>query len=354
MKYFPVILVGILILCLACHYPDNQDATKEEQPNEELSPFAFQLLEWQYDLQKEIDHCVWLCNAEKLPDDSLFICDIQCQAVLSGSRYALKNHYRTISSPPDTALKYLDLSSNNIFYIPDKVTRYPRLNYLSLRYNRIQEINPKLGQCKSLKKIDLSSNQIDNLPFGIIYLSQISELNLADNKLSSLPNFFFNLYNLKVLDISNLHTKMAIGYNNIIDFPKVLLRMHHLEKLFLDKLPIRSLPSNMSEMKQLKVVSLNGARQLNLDQAFEALSKLPNLIALDLSFMGRRTLPPSISKLKNLKVLIWHEEYNVNESFIRSQLGQLLPNTKVYHGARKEATPFLRGNSVKMLKDAGY
>ncbi|MDC0231156.1 leucine-rich repeat domain-containing protein, partial [Aureispira] len=95
-------------------------------------------------------------------------------------------------------------------------------------------------------------------------------------------------------------------------------------------------------------------RRLNLYQAFNVMSEMPNLIALDLSFIGRQTLPSNIGKLQNLKVLIWHEEEQINQGYILETLKDLLPDTKVYFGKKGVATPFLRGNSISTITSAGY
>ena len=159
---------------------------------------------------------------------------------------------------------------------------------------------------------------------------------------------------LKTLDLSNLHTATATYQNELTQVPEVLLRMHNIEKLFLDNLPINSLPPDLRRMSRLMVLSLKKNRALDLDQAFNTLANMHNLIALDLSFIGRRSLPQSISKLKNLKVLVWHESNQINQAFIRGTLKKLLPNTKIYFGEKGVATPFLRGNSISTIRNAGY
>ena len=106
----------------------------------------------------------------------------------------------------------------------------------------------------------------------------------------------------------------------------------------------------MGSMRNLQVVSLNGTRALNLAQSFESLATLPNLLALDISFLGRRSLPSNIKKLQHLKVLIWHEERQGNRAFIEQTLKEWLPNTQIYYGKEKVATPFLRGNSITVIK----
>jgi Leucine-rich repeat (LRR) protein len=300
---------------------------------------------------------LYIRSLPKLPGGKNFFGNLQLGAIQHGSKKCLKRVYQNISTPYRNnayeRTKHLDLSYQNIYYIPNKVANYPNLRYLSLSNNHIQALNPQLAHCKKLRKLDLTSNGMTKLPASLTLLTQIDELVLADNRLNSLPAYFSNLRNLKTIDISNLHSGMAEFYNNITKFPAVLTRMSNVEKLFLEKLPIRSLPNSIRNMRNLQVLSLNGNRSINLNQAFTVLANIPDLIALDVSFIGRRSLPQSIQKLKNLKVLVWHEESQRNRIFVEETLKRWLPNTKIYYGKKGMATPFLRGNTVSTIRNLG-
>jgi len=355
------ILLLAFYICCSCQQAETTslgDAALLATTKDTLTVLDKKMLGSHSVMHKTLVDELYLNTLPKLPGDSSFFGQVQINALESGSQKSLRKVYQRIVTPQKTnALentRHLDLSDQHIHYIPNKITRYSNLRFLSLKNNHIQAINPKLSHCKKLKKLDLSSNGIKKLPFGLIYLTQIEELVLADNSLTSLPSYFYNLNNLKKLDLSNPHTAMAEYRNEITHLPKVLLRMHNIEKLFLENLPLDGLPHNMQKMSNLMVLSLKGNNKLNLNQAFNSLGKMNNLIALDLSFIGRRTLPRSISKLKNLKVLVWHENNRINRDFVLETLKELLPNTKIYFGEKGVATPFLRGNSIATLKNAGY
>jgi Leucine-rich repeat (LRR) protein len=348
--------------CCACQSAESTsiavDRTPIALPQEaNLTRWEQELLVITEEIQDTIAQELYIKSLPKLPGGSSFFGNLQLNALQHGSNKCLKRLYQNISTPYRNnayqRTKHLDLSYKNIYYIPNKVANYPNLRYLSLSNNRIQALNPKLAYCKKLRKLDLSSNGLTSLPTSLHLLTQIDELVLADNRLNSLPASFANLKNLKTIDISNLHTGMSEFYNNITKFPSVLTRMSNVEKLFLEKLPIRSLPSSIRNMTKLQVLSLNGNRSINLNQAFDALANVPDLIALDVSFMGRRTLPQSIQKLKNLKILVWHEENQGNRIFIEETLKLWLPNTKIYYGKKGMATLFLRGNTVTTIRSVG-
>lgn len=360
MRY--LIILVLYYCCCACQSTESAPMTIEAAPalatiEDSWTKWERKLLEVQKRVQDTISQDLYIKSLPKLPRGKNFFGKLQLNALEYGSRKSLKRVYQTISIPyrnnAQERTKHLDLSYRNIYYIPNKVARYPNLRYLSLSNNRIQALNPQLAYCKKLRKLDLSSNGMQQLPSGLSLLSQIDELVLADNRLNTLPASFSSLKNLKTIDISNLHSGMSEFYNNITKFPSVLTRMSNVEKLFLEKLPLRSLPSSIRNMTKLQVLSLNGNRSINLNQAFNALANVPDLIALDLSFIGRRSLPQSIQKLKHLKILVWHEEKQSNRFFVEETLKKWLPNTKIYYGKKGMATPFLRGNTVTTIRSVG-
>ena len=177
-------------------------------------------------------------------------------------------------------------------------------------------------------------------------------MNLSDNYLSTLPSYFYNLRRLKVLDISNVHPKMALGNNQFTYLPSVLFKMTNLQRLFLDKLPLEQLSPQLARMKELRIVSLNGCRQLDMYQAIENLAQVDSLVALDVSFSGRRRLPKNIQKLQQLAVLVWHEEYDQHIRYVEEELSKLLPNTQIFYTPKRHSTPFLRGNSIRTIRAA--
>jgi Leucine-rich repeat (LRR) protein len=359
MRY--LLIVFLYCCCCACQPASSTsvvaDSTIALLVEDSLTTWEQQLLDIPVETQDSIAQELYLRSLPKLPGGKNFFGNLQLCAIQHGSKKCLKRVYQNISTPyrnnAYARTKHLDLSYKNIYYIPNKVANYPNLRYLSLSNNRIQALNPQLASCKKLRKLDLSSNGMTKLPTSLTLLTQIDELVLADNRLNSLPAYFSNLRNLKTIDISNLHSGMAEFYNNITKFPTVLTRMSNVEKLFLEKLPLRSLPSSIRNMTKLQVLSLNGNRSINLNQAFNVLANVPDLIALDVSFIGRGSLPQSIQKLKNLKILVWHEEKQSNRRFIEETLKRWLPNTKIYYGKKGMATPFLRGNTVSTIRSLG-
>lgn len=346
-------LVGMGLLLLACADKPKIEVVPNSAPIvvtlDSLSPLAQTVLRAQQQSYQQV--LTWLdagelptcIQAEDWATDHL-------SAVLGGSEHLLHPHYRRIYNISQRPSRHVDLSFQQLSYLPDRVCRSPDLRYLSLSNNQLKALNPLLAQCAQLRKLDLSSNGFKHLPEGVLQLAQVHELILSDNLLASLPLSFARLHSLRILDIGNLHPSTAQHHNQVQHFPSVLLQMPLLEKLFLGKLPLRHLPNTLYRMEGLRVLSLNGNRAMQWNSAFQILGRMPQLLALDISFIGRRRLPESIRQLQNLKILIWHEENQGNKEFVETTLRQWLPNTKIYYGKKGVATPFLRGNSIKTIE----
>lgn len=250
-------------------------------------------------------------------------------------------------------IKYLNLSERDLVVVPPEIGVLKNIEELLFAYNNIRRINPQLQFCKKLRRLDLTSNIIEELPYYIGNIQSLEELSLRDNRLSSLPNSFSKLKNLKTLDISNMHRSMAKGKNNFSYIPPSACHLPNLERLLMEKLPIRQIPVSLLYLKKLKVLSISGCYMLNMNNSFRILAQMPSLQVLDISFTGRARLPNEILMMKNLKVLIWQEEGNLNKAEVK-RLKNLMPNTKIYSGATGESRPFLRGNSIKTIINAGY
>ena len=257
-----------------------------------------------------------------------------------------------ISKGEAEKVTYLNLSDRNLIAIPPEIGVLRNLKDLLLANNDIRNMSLSLLSCRNLRRLDLSSNTLNHIPIQMTYLTHLEDLSLRDNRLNSLPGNFSQMRKLRYLDLSNVHPRLAKGFNDFRYIPPVVCHLPNLEKLLLEKLNIGQLPVSIIYLKKLQVLSISGCRQINLNNTFRILAQMPELKVLDISYIGRTRLPNEIQLLKNLKVLIWQEEGNINKNEIK-RLINLLPNTKIYHSGGKEPVPFLRGNSVKMLINTG-
>ncbi|XP_025989436.1 leucine-rich repeat protein 1 isoform X2 [Solenopsis invicta] len=107
------------------------------------------------------------------------------------------------------SLRILDLSGNNICYLPRELGTLPHLQQLLLSQNNLGK-SPKskwawLEQAAirhNLHFLDISDNSLTNLPLQIRNLSALVHLKVSKNALTRLPCNIRVLRNLKVLDVA--------------------------------------------------------------------------------------------------------------------------------------------------------
>ncbi|XP_067855182.1 toll-like receptor 9 [Heptranchias perlo] len=116
-------------------------------------------------------------------------------------------------------LKYLDLSDNRIdFYYAGAFSEVPTLEFLDISYNSYTFQMKGMGhsfdfikRLPSLRALSLANNQIAKRVSSELHSNSLNMLNFSGNMLSIMwesgantyLNFFYNLHNLTVLDISN-------------------------------------------------------------------------------------------------------------------------------------------------------
>ncbi|KYN22710.1 PREDICTED: leucine-rich repeat protein 1 [Trachymyrmex cornetzi] len=127
------------------------------------------------------------------------------QLILSGlSRKSFDRQILRLQS-----LRILDLSDNNIFYLPKELGTLPHLQQLLLSQNNLGK-SPKskwtwLEQTAikhNLHFLDISSNLLTELPTQIKNLNALIHLKVSQNALTYLPHNIRTLRNLRVLDVA--------------------------------------------------------------------------------------------------------------------------------------------------------
>uniref|UniRef100_A0A2P2HWB4 Leucine-rich repeat and death domain-containing protein 1-like n=1 Tax=Hirondellea gigas TaxID=1518452 RepID=A0A2P2HWB4_9CRUS len=103
-------------------------------------------------------------------------------------------------------LQSLILTNNCINELPRAVTAMQCLRELSLPGNRIDRLHPDIFDgpiANTLSKLDLSNNEIMYLPRSVLLLQHLATLSVGSNKLRRLPHNIFRMRTLKYLDISS-------------------------------------------------------------------------------------------------------------------------------------------------------
>ncbi|MEO9533179.1 MAG: leucine-rich repeat domain-containing protein [Crocinitomicaceae bacterium] len=133
-------------------------------------------------------------------------------------------------------------------------------------------------------------------------IGSLEEFNAIEDK-SSVIRFVSSEYNdafpNELLDAYNLQ---VLSLNVQGDLPDDLGKFKNLTTLDL-KGKMTTLPESLTELEHLKVVSLDGCKDLDFNQAMDVLVQCPNLEYLSLAYMGLTEVPANIGELKNLKHL---------------------------------------------------
>ena len=99
-------------------------------------------------------------------------------------------------------LKTLNLSSNQLNWLPSKICRTSKLVTLDLSNNKLSCLPIAFGAMASLVNVKLDNNRLGSLPSNIGELKNLRSLNVGNNQLAVLPWPVFADLNLDALNIS--------------------------------------------------------------------------------------------------------------------------------------------------------
>lgn len=246
----------------------------------------------------------------------------------------------------------LDISSNKLYSIPNKIQNLHNLKELNVSNNLIKKITivfPSL-----LKKINLSNNKLKSIE-GIFnhlqYLQELNlknnmidkhtllnlpitlkKLNLSGNSISEFPHFIRNLKNLEELDLSSNPIKSddTVELDFFLSFP-------NLKRLYLNNCSFTYFPTSLNNHPKLEFLDfrINPMNIENIEEnqyirrgyenKFLNYILPKNLKILNLIFMKINELPRSIADCTKLKIL--KLDYNLFNSTSSVNSYLLLPNS---------------------------
>ncbi|XP_018577027.1 leucine-rich repeat-containing protein 40 isoform X2 [Anoplophora glabripennis] len=164
-------------------------------------------------------------------------------------------------------LTNLDLSSNVLTNIPEKISMFQDLTVLNLQDNNLTTLPPELGNLTKLTKLSINHNKINNLPKEFYKLTELKNLSISDNCLDNVSKDIADLVMLEKLDISNNaipKLPSGIGFlvrlidlnvanNKLTDVPPDIVNLRNLLKLDISHNSIKHLP-DMGELRKLQLL----------------------------------------------------------------------------------------------------
>ena len=146
----------------------------------------------------------------------------------------------------------IDISCNNLTFIPDDICKLRHLKRLFAKENRFDDMSlPKsFGSflCANLEVLNLSGNMFTQFPPQLLELETLKELYLGGNKLSILPKNFDMLTELETF---------YLGGNNLVSIPDEICQLVNLKTLNLSNNRIHYLPPSLARLKRLKTLSVH-------------------------------------------------------------------------------------------------
>ncbi|EPR78084.1 Leucine rich repeat protein [Spraguea lophii 42_110] len=294
-------------------------------------------------------------------------------------------------------LKHLSLNNNEFTEIPEVISNhedlqdlriqenkisgdiklkhnmFPNLNLLDLSKNLITKFEILDGSLKKLTWLNLNYNRLSILDEGIMKLQYLEFLNLTANLIKYIkPNAFntedcinikITVFNITFLPpifsnpkILNIHANCLYKTDVNFDLLRYVSQNSILEFLVLSKCYLKSIPSNISIIKNLKLINFKYNRIRKVHNVFKDISKLKviylnhnkihyingsifllnSLIRLDLSNNRLKYLPKEINEKNNGLIVILHENNlklrSDKISQERGQIGIIDISYKVVHG----------------------
>ncbi|CAI0375999.1 unnamed protein product [Linum tenue] len=191
--------------------------------------------------------------------------------------------------------KDLSLEGLGLSAVPSKVWESGEIVKLDLSRNSIQELPVELSSCVSVQTLILSKNKIKEWPSSILKaLSSLTCLKLDNNILGPIPaDGFQAVPMLQILDLSCNPSSLSRN--------PAFSSLRHLHELYLRRVQLGEIPSDILSLKQLKVLHLS---QNSIESIPEEFKHFVQLTEFDLSDNNISVLPPELGLLEpTLQVL---------------------------------------------------
>ncbi|MEO1653022.1 MAG: leucine-rich repeat domain-containing protein, partial [Bacteroidota bacterium] len=190
-------------------------------------------------------------------------------------------------------LEYLDLSHNQINYLPWSFYHLSRLKVLNLNHNQLKELPWEIQGLKSLEYLFLSYNQFDQLPDYIGKLENLASLHLDYNFQKNVGKFSISDEIIQLKKLTRLH----LSGNKMDEFPIQISTLVNLKRLTLADANLYTLPPDIRNLTQLSELHL---QENALEELPSEMGELNSLRKLFLQKNILKSLPSQLNNLTNL------------------------------------------------------
>ncbi|MEM7104451.1 MAG: leucine-rich repeat domain-containing protein [Bacteroidota bacterium] len=208
-----------------------------------------------------------------------------------------------------------DNPSFKVILLIEQLKKLPTLQHLSIARCNLRILDAQIGDLENLVSLDLTGNNLFSLPETFQKLKGLQSLNLSDNALKSveyLPkgiqqlDMSFNpglLSSENMTRLSELPVLTNLSIRGAGSLSGLIGQLANLIKLDLGNGTFQVLPDEITYLKDLKTINLEGCSRLNLTRTFLQLSILKKLEELVISDHNRNRIPPGLSNIRRLKAL---------------------------------------------------
>ena len=235
--------------------------------------------------------------------------------------------------PKNDDVRELDLSNNQLTFLPAEIGKLVTLQQLDLSDNKLTFLPAEIGKLVTLQTLYLYNNQLAFLPVEIGQLVALKILNLSFNQLAFLPVEIGQLVALKILNLS---------FNQLTFLPVEIGQLVTLQQLYLYNNKLTFLPVEIGQLVALQTLVLSGNRLVSIPAE---IGQLVNLQTLHISNNQLTFLPVEIGQLAALKRL---DLANNQLASIPSSLGEC--HQLQYLLYRGNPLEYIPPNVVRLLR----
>ena len=228
-------------------------------------------------------------------------------------------------------LTYLDLSNNKLARLPDNIDVLTSISHLDLSSNPLLEPFPALAALSNLVFLNLCRTETKILHPSTTALVRLKTLALQNTKVSVIPGFVSKLVCLEALLLDGCHITsiswtighcpklrelqckssasaietphkyyVSLGSAETLAYMKLLCRAVETGEVSIMHTNIESFPEEMTEILQLKTLTLLG---IKLKRVLRSISRLKNLEELNVAQNVLPFLPDELGQLHKLQEL---------------------------------------------------